>query len=74
MGHLLGCARVSSYDQKPDLQSDALKAAGCYRVFTDKAPGVLDERKQLAKVLDQLRPGDTLVVWAWTASAARCAI
>ena len=54
---------MSTFDQKPDLQRDALKAAGCYRVLTDKAPGVLDERKQLAKVLDQLRPGDTLVVW-----------
>lgn len=32
-------------------------------MFTDKASGTLDNRKELAKVLDQLRPGDTLVVW-----------
>ena len=63
MGHLLGYARVSTFDQNPDLQRDALKAAGCFRVFTDKASGTLDNRKELAKVLDQLRPGDTLAVW-----------
>ena len=34
-----------------------------FRVFTDKASGTLDNRKELAKVLDRLRPGDTLVVW-----------
>ena len=37
--------------------------AGCFRVFTDKASGTLDQRKELAKVFDQLRPGDALVVW-----------
>jgi len=63
MGDLLGYARVSTFEQKPDLQRDALKAAGCYRVFTDKASGSLDARPSLTKVLDQLRPGDTLVVW-----------
>jgi DNA invertase Pin-like site-specific DNA recombinase len=63
MTHLLGYARVSTDDQNADLQRDALNAAGCYRVFTDTASGALDERKQLAAVLDQLRPGDTLVVW-----------
>jgi DNA invertase Pin-like site-specific DNA recombinase len=63
MGHLLGYARVSTFDQNPDLQRVALKAAGCFRVFTDQASGTLDNRKELAKVLDQLRPGDTLVVW-----------
>jgi len=48
---------------EPDLQHDAFKAAGCYRIFVDTASGALDERPALAKVLDQLRPGDTLVVW-----------
>lgn len=63
MGHLLGYARVSTGDQDAALQQDALKAAGCYRIFTDTASGSLESRPELAKVLDQLRPGDTLVVW-----------
>jgi DNA invertase Pin-like site-specific DNA recombinase len=63
MGHRLGYARVSTGDQSPDLQLDALRAAGCYRVFVDTASGALTARPELAKVRDQLRPGDTLVVW-----------
>ena len=35
MGHLLGYARVSTTDQQPQLQVDALQRAGCYRVFTE---------------------------------------
>ena len=45
------------------LQHDALTAAGCYRSYIDIASGALAERPQLAEVLDQLRPGDILVVW-----------
>ena len=63
MGHLLGYARVSTTDQHPDLQVDVLTQAGCYRVFTDRASGARADRPQLTAVLDQLRPGDTLVVW-----------
>src|SRR5262245_28670300 len=63
MGHLLGYARVSTIDQQPQLQVDALTAAGCYRVFTETASGARADRPVLAQVLDQLRPGDTLVVW-----------
>lgn len=63
MGDLIGYARVSTVEQNARLQADALKAAGCYRVFTEKASGALDERKELAKLFDQVRPGDTVVVW-----------
>ena len=63
MGELLGYARVSTADQDAALQQDALKEAGCYRVFTDAASGSLQSRPELSKLLDQLRPGDTLVVW-----------
>jgi DNA invertase Pin-like site-specific DNA recombinase len=63
MAHLLGYARISTGEQHPDLQVDALKAAGCYRVFADTASGALAARPALDQVLDQLRPGDTLVVW-----------
>lgn len=37
--------------------------SGCYRVSVDRASGALDGRAELAAVLDQVRPGDTLVVW-----------
>jgi DNA invertase Pin-like site-specific DNA recombinase len=63
MGHLLGYARTSTTDQHLDLQIDALTVAGCYRVFTETASGARTDRPTLAQLLDQLRPGDTLVVW-----------
>jgi DNA invertase Pin-like site-specific DNA recombinase len=63
MGHLLGYARVSTTDQHPHLQVDALQRAGCYRVFTETASGARSDRPTLQQLLDQLRPGDTLVVW-----------
>src|SRR5690625_2631519 len=63
MSHALGYARVSTTDQDAQLQHDALTAAGCYRIFTDTASGALQSRPELDKLLDQLRPGDTLVVW-----------
>lgn len=63
MGELLGYARVSSNEQNPALQEDALKAAGCFRIFTDKMSGALERRPELDRLLDQLRPGDTLIVW-----------
>jgi DNA invertase Pin-like site-specific DNA recombinase len=63
MGHLLGYARTSTTDQHLDLQIDALTVAGCYRVFTETASGARTDRPVLDQLLDQLRPGDTLVVW-----------
>ncbi len=59
----LGYARVSTLDQNEDLQHDALRQAGCARIFTDKASGKLDRRPGLDALLDQVRPGDTVVVW-----------
>ena len=60
---LVGYARVSTLDQKPTLQIDALKAAGCTRIFTEKASGAQRERPELSAALDYIRQGDTLVVW-----------
>src|SRR4029450_7445975 len=57
------CARVSTSDQQPQCQVDALTAAGCCRVFTETANGARSDRPILEQVLDQPRPGDTLVVW-----------
>src|SRR5688572_8172167 len=59
----LGYARVSTLDQDPALQHDALTAAGCDRIFVDKASGKLASRPALDDLLEQLRPGDTVVVW-----------
>lgn len=42
---------------------DALKAAGCDKVFTDKLSGTKDDRPGLAEALEFVRGGDTLIVW-----------
>jgi DNA invertase Pin-like site-specific DNA recombinase len=60
---LIGYARVSTDDQKAQLQVDALKDAGCVLVFTDTASGSLASRPQLDKMIEHLRPGDVVVVW-----------
>ena len=62
-GTLIGYARVSSTQQNLNLQRDALKAASCQKVFTDKASGAKSERPGLDEALKYLRPGDTFVVW-----------
>jgi DNA invertase Pin-like site-specific DNA recombinase len=60
---LIGYARVSTQDQNIVLQLEALTKAGCERIFADKLSGSRAERPGLAKALDMLRKGDTLVVW-----------
>ena len=60
---LVGYARVSTLDQKPELQLDALKAAGCHKTFVERASGAKEDRPQLQATLDYMREGDTLVVW-----------
>ncbi len=59
----IGYARVSTLDQNENLQHDALLVAGCQKIFTDKASGKLESRPALDALLDQIRPGDTLIVW-----------
>jgi DNA invertase Pin-like site-specific DNA recombinase len=59
----IGYARVSTHDQNLDLQRDALRAAGCEKVFEDQASGAKTARPGLDAALDALRSGDTLVVW-----------
>ena len=60
---LIGYARVSTKDQNATLQTDALKKAGCKKIFEDKITGKHLNREGLEKTMDMLRAGDTLVVW-----------
>ena len=60
---LLGYARVSTDQQDHALQLDALRAAGCDKVFVETGSGTRADRAELAKVLEQLRQDDVLVVW-----------
>jgi DNA invertase Pin-like site-specific DNA recombinase len=60
----LGYARVSTKEQTLDLQVDALKKAGCSKIYTEKVSGgATADRPELAKVLDNVRSGDVLVIW-----------
>lgn len=60
---LIGYARVSTQDQSLDPQVQALKAAGCERIFTDTASGGRMDRTGLKEALSHLRADDVLVVW-----------
>ena len=60
---LIGYARVSTQVQNLDLQIEALTQANCKKIFDDKISGSRNERPGLAKALEMLREGDTLVVW-----------
>jgi DNA invertase Pin-like site-specific DNA recombinase len=60
---IYGYARVSTFDQKLNLQNDALRKFGCERVFEEKISGANKDRPGLNELLFHLRAGDTLVVW-----------
>ena len=59
---ILGYARVSTEDQSLDAQLDALRAAGAARLYADRVSGTARSRPELDRMLDQLRPGDVVVV------------
>ena len=59
----IGYARVSTKEQNPDLQYDALTKDGCEKVFCDYVSGAKNERPEYSKSLKFLRRGDMLVVW-----------
>lgn len=63
MGHKIGYARVSTADQDPQLQLDALTAEGCLKIYKDVATGTRADRPQWQACLADLRPGDTLIIW-----------
>ncbi|MCP3956620.1 MAG: recombinase family protein [bacterium] len=60
---LIGYARVSTEDQKLDLQRDALLAAGCERIFAEKIAGAAARLPVRDEMLDFARDGDVIVVW-----------
>ena len=60
--HRVGYARVSSIGQNLDSQIDALKAAGCKKIFTDKMTGSRMDRPGWDQLMEYVRPGDVLVV------------
>jgi len=62
---LIGYARVSTQEQNLELQINALQAAGCKKIFTEKASGVQRDRPELKAALEYMRANedDTLVVW-----------
>ena len=59
----IGYARVSTKEQHLDMQLEALKAAGCEKIFSEKMTGRQQNRPELDACLNFLREGDTLVVY-----------
>src|SRR5580704_5371041 len=62
-GAVLGYGRVSREGQDLAQQRAALRAAGCTRLFEEKASGDRWDRPELHRLLDHLREGDVVVVW-----------
>jgi hypothetical protein len=60
---LIGYARASTDNQDTAAQVASLKAAGCERMYREKASGGRWDRPELHRLLDHLRKGDVLVVW-----------
>jgi DNA invertase Pin-like site-specific DNA recombinase len=58
----LGYARVSTFGQTLDVQLDQLRAEGCAKIYREKASGARPDRRQLLRMLDNLRPGDIVTV------------
>jgi DNA invertase Pin-like site-specific DNA recombinase len=59
----IGYARVSTKEQSFDLQLDALRKAGCKKIYQETVSGTKAARLQLDLMLDNLRAGDVLVIW-----------
>ena len=68
---LIGYARVSTNDQETAAQGAALKAAGCERIYREKASGGRWDRPELHRLLDQLRKAESSWCGSWTDSRVR---
>ncbi|WP_458438851.1 recombinase family protein [Methylorubrum extorquens] len=60
---MIGYARVSTQDQNPEMQVDALQLAGCERLFVEKASGAQRDRPAMQAALELAKAGDATVVW-----------
>lgn len=60
---IVAYARVSTADQDPQLQLDALEAAGCEKIFVEEGSGADRDRPELARCMSYLRKGDVLLFW-----------
>jgi hypothetical protein len=69
MGHLLGHARVSTTDQQPHLQVDALERAGCDRVFVETASAPRPTGPSSHRSWTSFAPATPWSSGSWTASA-----
>lgn len=58
-----GYARVSDASQSHNLQMDALRQAGCERIYVETASGARADRPELRKLLDAVQPGDQIGCW-----------
>lgn len=58
-----GYSRVSTRDQNPNLQIDALKEAQCDEIFVDAISGSKSNRPELDRMVSKLREGDVVVIW-----------
>jgi DNA invertase Pin-like site-specific DNA recombinase len=59
----IGYARVSTKDQSLNLQKDALKKAGCKKIYSEQISGAKTDRPKLTELVGQLRKGDMIIVW-----------
>ena len=60
---IIGYARVSTRDQNLDLQLDALQKEKCDKIYKEVISGAKSERPVLQEMLNQVRPGDVIVIW-----------
>jgi len=59
----IGYARVSTKDQSLNLQKDALKKAGCQKIYSEQISGAKTDRANLDEMIEHVRQGDIIVVW-----------
>ena len=59
----IGYARVSTKDQSLNLQEDAVKKAGCKKIYSEQVSGAKANRIKLNELMEHIREGDVIVVW-----------